>query len=100
MLEKLELDAANDRSLDVSLELCREASHVAENYRTVLKFANPVKEFIPYSWVALMSVKVEYFTALAHRHIALGLLDVTMDKVTKKVLYHWTGLGEKIIIAV
>jgi len=87
VLEKLELDTPEERGFEVSLELCQEASHVADCYRTLMKFSSAIKEYIPYTWSALMSVKMEFYSALAHRHIALGLLDVTLSKVIIFLFY-------------
>lgn len=35
----------------------------------------PVRDYVPESWVSLVSVKREHFLALSHRHCAAGLLE-------------------------
>ena len=35
----------------------------------------PVKDYIPFSWLCMAQVKTEYYNALANHHIADALLD-------------------------
>ena len=35
----------------------------------------PVKDYVPYSWISLSQVKREHYKALAHFYVALGLLE-------------------------
>lgn len=86
LLEKLELESAEKKDLDTSLDLAQEASHVAECYKNVLKFVTPVKDYIPYSWTSLISVKAEYYTALSHRHCGVALLKVDLKDIPDRTL--------------
>ena len=36
---------------------------------------DPVKDYIPFSWLSMAQVKMEYYSALAHHYIAEALLD-------------------------
>ena len=35
----------------------------------------PVRDYVPETWISLILVKREHHLALAHKHIAVGLLD-------------------------
>lgn len=86
LLEKLELEYKDKSNIDLSLELAQESSHVAEYYKNVMKFVIPVKDYIPYSWMSLVSVKTEYYMALAHRHCGLALLNTDMKDINSRTL--------------
>ena len=36
---------------------------------------DPVKAYVPYSWISMMLVKSQYYKAQAHCHVGLDLLD-------------------------
>ena len=36
---------------------------------------DPVKDYIPFSWLSMAQVKMEYYSALAHHYMAEALLD-------------------------
>lgn len=85
LFEKLELQSREPcdeepqpelRDVDVSLDLAQEASQVGDVYGLVhdLISAGSVKDYVPFSWVALARLKREYYTSLAHFHCATGLL--------------------------
>lgn len=86
LLEKLELESDEKKGIDAALELAQEASHVAECYRNVMKFVAPVKDYIPYSWMSLISVKAEYYTALSHRHCGMALIKVDLKELSDATL--------------
>ncbi|XP_040569515.1 rhophilin-2-B isoform X3 [Lepeophtheirus salmonis] len=88
LFEKSELsfyDKEKD-DIDVCLVLGQEASHVSEVFKKVSKIMSqpPVKDYVPYTWVSLSQVKKEYYSALAHYYVAIGLLDHKDDKLSKK----------------
>lgn len=84
LFEKLDLqsrdpcdeDASDTRDMDVCLDLAQESAQVADVYGLVhdLISASTVKDYVPFSWVALARLKREYYTSLAHFHCASGLL--------------------------
>lgn len=39
----------------------------------------PVRDYVPESWISLVSVKREHYLAISHRHCAAGLLDYPMS---------------------
>lgn len=59
------------------IEIGQEAAEVAEVYSHVHKLIAepPVKDYLPYSWISLLSVKAEHYRAIAHYYVACGLLD-------------------------
>ncbi|GLV36368.1 Rhophilin [Carabus blaptoides fortunei] len=75
LFEKLELQSRDRRSTDVCLDLAQESAHLAEVYGHVhdLIGREPVRDYVPYSWVSLVNVKREHYTGLAHRHCAHAL---------------------------
>ncbi|KRT86154.1 PDZ domain-containing protein [Oryctes borbonicus] len=82
LLEKLDLQSIENRSIDVCCDLAQEASQLSECYSNVHKLiTNPsVKDYVPYSWLALIQVKREFYAAMAHFYAAKGLLE--SDEVT------------------
>lgn len=102
LFEKLELqsrdpceedgeDAGDTRDMDVCLDLAQESAQVADVYGLVhdLISASTVKDYVPFSWVALARLKREYYTSLAHFHCASGLLArplAHLDDRTKEAL--------------
>ena len=40
----------------------------------------PVRDYVPESWVSLILVKREHHLALAHKHCAVGLLDIPISE--------------------
>ena len=79
LFEKTELSYYQDtqHNIDLCLELGQEAAHVSEVYEKVEEAINhpPVKEFVPFTWVSLVQVKREYYRALSHYYVGVGLLD-------------------------
>ncbi|XP_067006501.1 rhophilin-2 isoform X2 [Anabrus simplex] len=93
LFEKLELQSRERRDIDVCLDLAQEAAQVAQVYGQVhtLISAAAVKDYVPYSWVALVLVKREHYSALAHYHVAAGLVAQEMSHMsqrTKEVLQY------------
>lgn len=101
LFEKLELQsrdafdedaaASDTRDVDVSLDLAQESAQVADVYGLVhdLISASAVKDYVPFSWVALARLKREYYTSLSHFHCANGLLARPLshlDERTKEAL--------------
>lgn len=86
LLEKLELESDEKKSVDARLELAQEAGHVAECYKNVKKFVSPVKDYVPYSWMSLVSVKAEYYTALSHRHLGMALIKADLKDLSDPTL--------------
>ncbi|XP_031775353.1 rhophilin-2 isoform X3 [Apis florea] len=93
LFEKLELQSKDGRSIDVSLDLAQEASQVAAVYSDVhgLISREPVRDYVPETWISLILVKREHHMALAHKHLALGLFDRSVSEwraETKLALEH------------
>nr|CAD7439088.1 unnamed protein product [Timema bartmani] len=57
---------------------------VSEVYGKVhtLISCQPVKDYVPYSWVCLAQVKREHYTALSHYHTALGVMGARMGDMS------------------
>lgn len=68
--------------MDVSLDLAQEAAQVAAVYNDVhaLISREPVRDYVPESWISLILVKREHHMALAHKHCAAGLLERSVDE--------------------
>ncbi|XP_014206839.1 rhophilin-2 isoform X2 [Copidosoma floridanum] len=81
LFEKLELQSREQRDIDVSLDLAQEAAQVSAVYSDVhaLISREPVRDYVPESWISLVSVKREHYLAVSHRHVAAGLLDHPMS---------------------
>ncbi|XP_011879322.1 PREDICTED: rhophilin-2 [Vollenhovia emeryi] len=77
LFEKLELQSRDGRNTDVCLDLAQEAAQVAAIYNDVhgLISREPVRDYVPETWISLILVKREHHLALAHKHLAVGLLD-------------------------
>ncbi|CAB0043672.1 unnamed protein product, partial [Trichogramma brassicae] len=77
LFEKLELQSRDARDAEVSLDLAQEAAQVSAVYADVHAMISrePVRDYVPESWIALALVKREHYLALAHRHCAAALLD-------------------------
>ncbi|XP_043482253.1 rhophilin-2 isoform X1 [Leptopilina heterotoma] len=82
LFEKLELQSRDSRNIDVSLDLAQEAAQVSAVYNDVhgLIIREPVRDYVPESWVSLILVKREHHLALAHKHCAVGLLDIPLSE--------------------
>ncbi|KAK9688363.1 PDZ domain [Popillia japonica] len=76
LLEKLDLQSTENRSIDVCFDLAQEATQLSECYNNVYKLITTpsVKDYVPYSWLALIQVKKEFYSAMAHFYAAKGLL--------------------------
>lgn len=51
----------------------------------------PVRDYVPETWISLILVKREHHMALAHKHLALGLFDRSISEwrtETKLALEH------------
>ncbi|XP_075229263.1 GTP-Rho-binding protein rhophilin isoform X2 [Lycorma delicatula] len=93
LFEKLELQSKDKRDVDICFDLAQEAAQVAEVYCTVhtLITVSAVRDYVPYSWVSLVQVKKEHYSALAHYHSAIGLLSHDLNSLserTKEVLQY------------
>lgn len=91
LLEKLELQSEEKRSIDICLDLAQEASQLSDCYGQLhnLLSHESVHDYVPYSWISLISVKREFYCAMAHYHVAKGILhkDATkMSNTTKDIL--------------
>lgn len=56
-----------------------------------------VKDYVPYSWVSLVLVKREHYSALAHHHAAVGILSQELKKFserTKDALQYLHGYSD------
>ncbi|XP_033210683.1 rhophilin-2 isoform X4 [Belonocnema kinseyi] len=82
LFEKLELQSRDSRNIDVSLDLAQEAAQVSTVYSDVhgLITREPVRDYVPESWVSLILVKREHHLALAHKHCAAALLDIPLSE--------------------
>ncbi|XP_011499332.1 PREDICTED: rhophilin-2 [Ceratosolen solmsi marchali] len=77
LFEKLELQSRESRDIDVSLDIAQEAVQVSAVYGDAhtLISREPVRDYVPESWISLISVKREHYLALSHRYCAAGLLN-------------------------
>ncbi|XP_023309743.1 rhophilin-2 isoform X2 [Anoplophora glabripennis] len=105
LLEKLQLQSEENRSIDICLDLAQEASHLADCYSHVneLITLEAVRDYVPYSWSTLVQVKKEYYTGMAHYHVASGVLHKEasdMSTTTKETLMylHAEPLGAQVDI--
>lgn len=57
------------------LILCAQVSQMYDDTK-LLMTAEPVKDYIPYSWVSMATVKAQYYMALAHTHMATAIIDL------------------------
>ncbi|XP_018319795.1 rhophilin-2 isoform X2 [Agrilus planipennis] len=92
LLEKLDLQSKEKRTVDVCLDLAQEASYLGECYTHVHQIIThpSVKDFVPFGWISLLQMKHEYFTAMAHFHAASGILHEdakNMSPATKDLLH-------------
>lgn len=91
LLEKLDLQSKENRSVDICLDLAQEAAHLADCYSQVYQIImnEAVHDYVPYSWISLVQVKKEYYTGMAHYHVASGVLHeeaAKMSAATKDTL--------------
>lgn len=91
LLEKLQLQSEENRTIDICLDLAQEAAELAECYGHVhdLISHEAVHDYVPYSWISLTQVKREFYTGQAHCHAATGILHPEsshMSPTTKEVL--------------
>lgn len=54
--------------------LCAQVSQMYDDTK-LLMTAEPVKDYIPYSWVSMATVKAQYYMALAHTHMATAIIE-------------------------
>jgi hypothetical protein len=45
----------------------------------------PVKDYVPYSWVSLVLVKREHYSALAHHYVAVGILSQELKQFSQQI---------------
>lgn len=59
------------------LTIAKMAAKVSEMYTICheMTCADPVKAYVPYSWISMMLVKSQYYKAQAHCHVGLDLLN-------------------------
>ncbi|KAJ8303299.1 hypothetical protein KUTeg_019695 [Tegillarca granosa] len=59
------------------MKIAQEAVVVSQMYDDthLLMSTEPVKDYIPYSWISMALVKSQYYKALAHDYMAFGILD-------------------------
>ena len=62
----------------------------------LLMSSDPVKDYIPYSWISMAQVKHEYFKALAHHNMACAILDPNGEENQSKYMYE--GFVDEIFI--
>ncbi|UYV71635.1 RHPN2 [Cordylochernes scorpioides] len=76
LLEKFVLLSADPNDLEEFLDIAQETSEMSERYRQVARAMSRtrLRSHVPAPWVSLVQVKVEHYAALAHRHVAEGLL--------------------------
>lgn len=74
---------------------------VADVYSAVhnLMSVPAVRDYVPYSWIALVQVKREHYAAIAHYHSAVGMLVKSLEELschTKRMLrlMHSTPLND------
>lgn len=101
LFEKLELQSTDKRDVNISLDLAQEAAQVADVYSIVHNLISvpAVRDYVPYSWIALIQVKREHYAAIAHYHSAVGMLVKSLKELschTKRMLQlmHTTPLNE------
>ncbi|XP_028136590.2 rhophilin-2 isoform X1 [Diabrotica virgifera virgifera] len=84
LLEKLQLQSKDNRSIDICLDLSQEAAHLAVCYNDVSQLINhdTVRDFVPYSWSSLVQVKREFYTGMAHNLVANGVLHKDAAKMS------------------
>ena len=93
LFQKLEIQSETNRSTTISLDLTQEASQVALVFQEVTEMINDKKvgDYVPYSWRALLHVKHEYYSSLAHYHCSRAILesnDCYLDKSVKDTLQY------------
>ncbi|XP_050689411.1 rhophilin-2-B-like isoform X1 [Eriocheir sinensis] len=66
----------HSEDLETVVELAQEAAQVTEEYSQVFKTISgaQVKDCVPVSWVSMVRIKVEYYRACSHYHMAESLL--------------------------
>ncbi|XP_065168699.1 rhophilin-2 isoform X2 [Atheta coriaria] len=84
LLEKLELQSLENRTIDVCFDLAQEAAQLSECYDHVHQLIQQqmVKDYVPYSWSALVQVKREYHIGMAHYHAAMGILHAEVSQMS------------------
>lgn len=91
LLEKLELQSDDCRSIDICLDLAQEAAQLSDCYSHVYELINhqSVRDYVPYSWTSLVQVKREYYAGVAHYFAASGILHkeaADMSDATRETL--------------
>lgn len=89
MFEKLELQSRDRLDSSVCLDLSQEAAQLSDVYGNVYELINrePVRDYVPYSWVSLVNVKRQHYMALSHGYCAKAILeDEHLSANTKDLL--------------
>ncbi|XP_055779184.1 rhophilin-1-like [Salvelinus fontinalis] len=70
-----------DTHFTSQLQVAQEAARVSDVYSLVLQtMSQPlVKDYVPFSWAAMVQVKAEHFRALSHYYAAVALCDLTQS---------------------
>ncbi|CAH1164517.1 unnamed protein product [Phaedon cochleariae] len=86
LLEKLQLQSRENRSVDICLDLSQEAAHLAECYGDVNQLIthDTVRDYVPYSWTSLIQVKREYYTGVAHNFVSSGVLHKEAERMSEE----------------
>lgn len=71
------LGSNSNNGLLSNVRAAQEAVVVSQMYddTKLLMTAEPVKDYIPYSWVSMATVKAQYYMALAHTHMATAIIE-------------------------
>lgn len=74
---------------NVCFLLCAQVSQMYDDTK-LLMTAEPVKDYIPYSWVSMATVKAQYYMALAHTHMATAIIEFAgeCESPWKELLNH------------
>ncbi|KAK3085289.1 hypothetical protein FSP39_001133 [Pinctada imbricata] len=65
------------------VKIAQEAAYVSQMYEDtqMLMSSDPVKDYIPYSWVSMALVKSQYYMAIAHDVMATAMIDPDVGSV-------------------
>ncbi|ESO82789.1 hypothetical protein LOTGIDRAFT_155816 [Lottia gigantea] len=93
VLEKCYLKTVQNGIL-ATTKMAQEAALVSEKYRDThrLMISEPVKSYIPFSWISMAQTKHYYYKGLAHYYIASGLLDQKDSDDMEKIKTMFQGL--------
>lgn len=88
LFEKLEIQSRDRLDSSVCLDLSQEAAQLSDVYGNVFELINrePVRDYVPYSWVSLVNVKRQHYMALSHSYCAKAILEDELSANTKDIL--------------